>query len=81
MAAPPLMREIRDGFLDHPTWAGETLSVRSRNGQVIPYVLQPSQLKLWAAVQRCIEAGKPIRIIVLKARQVMMSTAVAGLFY
>lgn len=64
----------------HAEWAEATLSVRDKLGVLIPYKLQPAQLKFNRAVLECRRVNKPIRIIYLKARQVMVSTAVAAQF-
>lgn len=65
---------------DHREFS-KALQVRHKDGGLRPYVLQPSQLKLLKEVERQQALGLPVRIVALKARQVMMSTAVAGLFY
>ncbi len=73
-------RKLREQGNDHRAFA-KHLHVRAKSGELIPYILQPSQLKLLAAVEEQQRQGRPVRIISLKARQVMMSTAVAGIFY
>ena len=80
-ATLPTMDEIHTGFLDHKRWAESTLPVRAKSGALIPYVLQPAQLKLCAAIEKCRKGGRPARIIDAKARQVMVSTFIAGYFF
>lgn len=68
-------------FKDHAAFARESLSIRDKRGAVVPLELQPAQIKLNKIIERCREKRKPVRIIVLKARQVMVSTGVAAQFF
>lgn len=74
------MKDIYEGFWHHQTFAEQCLSVRNKLGAEIPYQLAPSQLKLAAAIEQQQKLGKPIRIVILKARQVFFSTGTAGHF-
>ena len=69
-------------LLDDPlTFIENTLQVQSKVGQVVPLVFNKAQLKLYAEIERQRKAGKPIRLIILKARQMGFSTATAAIFY
>jgi hypothetical protein len=72
--------EILREFNDHAKFARECLSIRDKNGKTVPFVLQPAQIKLNKIVQDCRAKGRPARIIVLKARQVMISAGTAAQF-
>lgn len=75
--AKTLQEEISE-IADHPRWCRERLTIRDKRGIEVPLALTPGQLKFWGAVQKQLVAGKPVRVIVLKARQVHMSVGVAS---
>lgn len=45
------------------------LKIRAKNGRLVPLVLNGPQQKLYDALAAQYKAGKPMRAIVLKARQ------------
>lgn len=57
------------------------LMIRTKAGTLAPLKLKPAQAKLYEAMKREHEAGKPVRIIVLKARQLGFSTVIEGIFF
>ena len=57
------------------------LKIQDKAGRLVPLVFNPLQLKLYREAERQREAGRPVRIIILKARQIGFSTAVAAMFY
>ena len=57
------------------------LKIQDKAGRLTPLIFNPSQLRLYAEVERQRAAGWPVRVIILKARQIGFSTAVAALFY
>lgn len=57
------------------------LKIRTKTGAVIPFRLNAAQRKLYAVARRQQEAGKPVRIIILKARQLGFSTLTEGLIF
>lgn len=71
---------IRD-WSDHKKFAEAALMVRDKAGHVIPYTLAPAPMRLYQSMEKQRLAGKPIRQILLKARQVFISTAVAARFF
>lgn len=80
MAANPLQK-LYDGFSDHPRFCRECCTIRDKNGATLRFVLQPAQIKLHNLVREIRAQARPVRIIALKARQVMVSTAVAGEYF
>lgn len=52
------------------------LRIKTKNGKVVPFELNHAQQQLWQAIKKQTRAGLPIRIIILKARQLGMSTMV-----
>lgn len=81
--APPFastIAKIYEDFHDHRKFAPECLTGVDKIGRKFPYTLAPGPLKLRAAIEEQRAAGKPVRIVYLKARQVFVSTAVAAEF-
>ena len=52
----------------------EFLKIRSKTAEIIPFRLNKPQQKLYSALKAQAEAGKPQRVIILKARQMGFST-------
>jgi len=57
------------------------LKIRTKSGAVIPFRLNAAQRKLYDIARRQQEAGKPVRIIILKARQLGFSTLTEALIF
>src|SRR5258708_33600547 len=70
--------QILAGFHGHEEFCRESLSIRNKAGVSVPLILTPAQQKLNLAIKRQIERQVPVRIVVLKARQVHMSVGVAS---
>jgi hypothetical protein len=66
---------------DHEAVCRESFVVQDKRGKLVPMLLGPAQKKLNEIVERCKEEGKPVRIIVPKARQVWISVGVAAQFF
>lgn len=64
---------------DFPFYAKHCLKIRTKDGTISPFVLNPVQLRLWAQVKAQLETTGKVRIIGLKARQQGFSTFVAAL--
>lgn len=71
-------RRIIEAFGDHAEFCRRSLSIRNKSGYKVPLELSPSQRKLDEAISRQERAGKPVRGVVLKARQVHFSVGVAS---
>ncbi|MBQ9975844.1 MAG: hypothetical protein IJP16_04975 [Clostridia bacterium] len=57
------------------------IKIRNKKGKLIPLKLKPAQIKLYDIMKREHEAGKPVRIVILKARQLGFSTVIEALFF
>lgn len=55
--------------------------MRNKAGAIVPYEPAPAQIRLHEGIERQRKAKQPVRIVNLKARQVFVSTAVAGRFF
>jgi hypothetical protein len=68
-------RKLRSHY---PTFAKRFLRIKTKDGKVVPFIFNHAQMILWKAIKKQIDAGVPVRIIILKARQMGMSTFVQG---
>jgi hypothetical protein len=59
---------------DWAYWASNCAQILNTAGQLVPLTPKPAQLRVWEAAQRQIDAGKPVRLIVPKARKEGVST-------
>lgn len=59
---------------DTPFWAEHCCWITATTGQSIPFLLKPAQLRIDAALEEQRAAGKPMRLIVPKARKEGVST-------
>ena len=57
------------------------LMIRTKEGGECLLKLRPAQERLYSAVRDQVRAGKPVRIIVLKARQMGFSTLISALIF
>lgn len=57
------------------------LKIRTKEAELVPFILKPAQEKLLGLIEMCIAKGKPIRFIILKARQLGFSTVVEGTIF
>jgi len=57
------------------------LKIRDKDGKLINLKLKPAQEKLYNLMKAEHEAGRPVRIVILKARQLGFSTVIEALFF
>lgn len=57
------------------------LKIRTKDGLITRLILNPPQLRLYEAIKKQWEAGKPVRIIILKARQMGFSTLTEAILF
>lgn len=57
------------------------LQIRTKSAEVVPLRLNAPQQKLYAALAAQARAGKPLRAIVLKARQMGFSTLTEAMIF
>jgi hypothetical protein len=75
---PAEQARLIKGFADHQQFALESLRIQTKEGGMVPMVLQPAQVKLDKAIRKQRAAGVPVRICYLKAGQVMVSSGTAA---
>ena len=71
--SPDEVERILAGFRDHEDFCRQSLTIRNKVGQTVPLQLTPAQVALTEAVGRQQREGVPVRVVILKARQVHMS--------
>lgn len=59
----------------------EYVRIRNKNSKIIPLRFNEPQLKYYNTIKELKKQGKPVRIIILKARQMGFSTATEGIFF
>ena len=59
----------------------EYLKIKTKKAEIKPFVINPPQMKLYNEIAKQAKAGKPIRGIVLKARQMGFSTLTEGIIF
>ena len=62
-------------------WIEQNLVIRNKDGEIVPFQYNPIQARLDEAVAQLQAQGKPVRIIILKARQEGASTWTEGRIY
>src|SRR6516225_12203396 len=66
---------------DLPYFAEHALKLRPKSGPLEPFILNPAQRKLHEIIEQQKAKTGRVRVIVLKARQLGVSTYVAARFY
>lgn len=69
---------MRDDF---PLFARRCLKIRTKSGEIAPLVLNRGQLHLHERLEKQRLAGKPVRAIIVKGRQMGISTYLQARFY
>lgn len=75
------LERLYAAFHNDEEFAHQSLTVLAKSGELQPMQFGPAQRKLAALIRKQHELRRPVRIIVLKARQVWISTYVAGRFW
>lgn len=73
-----LILEISQDFY---RYAKNNLWIKDKDAQIVPFVPNIAQKELIDRVLTLLVEGKPVRVIILKARQMGLSTAVEALIY
>lgn len=57
------------------------LKIKTKEGKIVPFILNKPQLKCYEILKKQYEEKKPIRVIILKARQMGFSTLVEAVIF
>jgi hypothetical protein len=74
-------QKILDISQDFYRYARNNLWIRNKDAQIVPFEPNIAQRELIGRVITLLESGQPVRIIILKARQMGLSTAVEAIIY
>src|SRR5215475_9150412 len=66
---------------DRRYFISEFLSIKTKDRQVIPLTPNEAQLRLIAEVEKQEKAGRPVRGIIVKPRQVGFTTIIQAMFF
>lgn len=62
-------------YIEHYLW------IRDKKGKTVKLKLKPAQERLYEIVKQLHDEGKPVRIVILKARQLGLSTLIEAMFF
>lgn len=57
------------------------LMIKTKENKIVPFTLNSAQKRLYQLIEKCRREGKPVRIIILKSRQMGFSTLTEALIY
>lgn len=78
----PKLLEVRKRlYEDFSFYAKHALKIRTKQGEVVPFKLNEAQTRLLEIVDNQLATEGKVRVIILKARQMGLSTAVGGWLY
>ena len=66
---------------DFPYFCEHQLRIRTKDGHIAPFVLNVAQITLWTVIERQLRERGLVRVIVLKARQLGISTFSVAFIY
>ena len=75
------MKRLLTKLRDAKFYMENFLHIRTKDQRIVKLKLKPAQQRLYDIIQGERAAGKPVRIIILKARQLGFSTVIEGLFF
>ncbi|WP_260985398.1 DNA packaging protein [Paenibacillus xylanexedens] len=78
---PDKLTELKEILLDFEQFCYRMLKIKDKSGAMVRLILNDAQRRYAAKVIEDLEAGKPVRIIILKARQMGFSTVTEALIY
>jgi hypothetical protein len=67
-------REAKRLQEDFPYFCENFIKIKNKRAEIVPFKLHKYQVRLWQLMQEQEKAGKPVRVIVLKSRQLGFST-------
>ena len=72
-----MARRLRDGRF----YIESFLRIRTKESKLERFILNPAQVRLYETIEKLRAEGKPVRVIILKARQMGFSTLTEGLIF
>lgn len=81
MSKTSVSRDLTAILGDYEAYARTFLRIRTKKGTLEPFIFNTAQQILWREIKRQMAERRPVRIIVLKARQMGISTFSEGLTF
>lgn len=81
MTSENIVQKITRWRSDFQAFAEEALWITTKDGTFEPFRFNKAQQKLWSEIKKKLDAGEPVRIYILKARQLGFSTFAQGLAF
>lgn len=78
---PKSLETLQANLDDFEAFCFQYLRIKTKAGDIVPLTLNQAQKKLARTVFEQIKLGKPVRIIILKARQMGFSTTTEAIIY
>lgn len=78
---PDKLAELKGILFDFELFCFRMLKIKNKQGKVVPLELNDAQRRYAERVFHDIASGKPVRIIILKARQMGFSTVTEAIIY
>lgn len=78
---PEQLRARKRLYEDFEFYAKHALKIRTKEGEVKPFTLNEAQTRLLTAINDQIKTEGKVRVVILKARQMGLSTLVGGWLY
>lgn len=75
------LKKILDIAADFKRYCKNNLMILNKTGELIPFNLNQEQEIIVDEVVKCLKEGRPVRLILLKDRQIGVSTIVEALIY
>lgn len=75
------MSKLLTRLRDAKFYMEQFLHIRTKDQKIVKLKMKPAQQRLYDIIQGERTEGKPVRIIILKARQLGFSTVIEGLFF
>jgi len=75
------LEEIKQTIADFRLFAHRHLKIKDKDGNIVPFVLNKAQQIVLSAIEEMIQAGLPVRMIILKARQKGISTLIEAYIF
>lgn len=78
---PEKLAELKMILTHFEQFCFRMLKIKTKTGEIVPFELNVAQIEFANTVFKDILAGKPVRIIILKARQMGFSTVTEAIIY
>lgn len=76
-----LVRKLKALRTNLPYFMREVLKIKSKTGEIIPFVLNATQAELHKQIEQQKATTGKVRVLILKGRQQGCSTYVSGRYY